>query len=342
MTSRPRRKALADAELQKALLNVKRGFVSKRAAADAKLPEFDTLREEARAIKDHTLAHLDLYLEAYERKVIESGGEVHYAPAAADARDIVLRLCGRPAPSSSPRASRWCRRRSGSTPISQAARHRSGRDRSRRIYRAAQRRAAEPHHRARHPSQQRDDRGRISPEARSACRASAGSTGAEYLVAEARARAAREIPRRRCRHHRRQSADRRDRLVGDRHQRGQRRPDLDAAAHAYRHRLDREAGADARGRLDHPAAAGALGHRPGDHHLHDLRSPARAATAIPTVQPPITSCCSTMDGARCSATSSPTCCAASAAAPASITARSMARSAAMLTARSIPGRWARC
>src|SRR6185295_13090652 len=85
--------ALADRSLQKALLNVKRGFVAKRAAAKAKLPEFDTLREEARAIKDHTLSHLDLYLEAYERKVIESGGEVHYAPAAADARAIVLGLC---------------------------------------------------------------------------------------------------------------------------------------------------------------------------------------------------------------------------------------------------------
>ena len=60
---------------------------------ESKLPEFDTLRDEARAIKDHTLTHLDLYLEAYERKVIESGGQVHFAPSAADARDIVLRLC---------------------------------------------------------------------------------------------------------------------------------------------------------------------------------------------------------------------------------------------------------
>ena len=77
--------ALADGSLQRALLNVKRGFVLKRAAARAKLPEFDTLREEARAIKDHTLAHLDLYLEAYERKVRENGGAVHYAATAADA-----------------------------------------------------------------------------------------------------------------------------------------------------------------------------------------------------------------------------------------------------------------
>ena len=86
-------RALADAKLQRALLNVKRGFIVKRAAAKSELPEFDQLRDEARAIKDHTLAHLDLYLEAYERKVVESGGEVHFAPTAADARGIVLRLC---------------------------------------------------------------------------------------------------------------------------------------------------------------------------------------------------------------------------------------------------------
>ena len=87
------RKALADAELQRALLNVKRGFILKRETAVEKLPEFDQLRAEARAIKDHTLGHLDLYLEAYEEKVVESGGKVHYASTAAEARDIVLALC---------------------------------------------------------------------------------------------------------------------------------------------------------------------------------------------------------------------------------------------------------
>jgi len=75
------------------LLNVKRGFIDKRRAAKAKLPEFDRLRAEARELKDHTLSHLDLYLEAFERKVIESGGQVHYAPDAAEARAIVLQLC---------------------------------------------------------------------------------------------------------------------------------------------------------------------------------------------------------------------------------------------------------
>lgn len=85
--------ALADAKLQRALLNVEHGFIDKRRAAKAKLPEFDRLREEAREIKNHTLSHLDLYLEAFERKVQESGGEVHYAPGAAEARAIILKLC---------------------------------------------------------------------------------------------------------------------------------------------------------------------------------------------------------------------------------------------------------
>ncbi|HEY5732599.1 MAG TPA: (Fe-S)-binding protein, partial [Methyloceanibacter sp.] len=86
-------RALEDAKLRRALLNVKRGFIVKRSLARSKLPEFGALRDEARAIKDHTLNHLDLYLEAYERKVAESGGQVHYAPSAADARDIVLKIC---------------------------------------------------------------------------------------------------------------------------------------------------------------------------------------------------------------------------------------------------------
>ncbi|HOV04799.1 MAG TPA: lactate utilization protein B, partial [Kaistiaceae bacterium] len=42
-----------------------------------------------------TLAHLDLYLEAYADKVAATGGHVHFAETAADARDIVLDICRR-------------------------------------------------------------------------------------------------------------------------------------------------------------------------------------------------------------------------------------------------------
>ncbi|MFL5165101.1 MAG: LutB/LldF family L-lactate oxidation iron-sulfur protein [Microvirga sp.] len=86
-------RALADAPLQSALAKVKRGFIDKRAAAAAALPEFEALRDAARDIKDHTLAHLDLYLEEYEAKVTASGGEVHFARHAEEAREIILSIC---------------------------------------------------------------------------------------------------------------------------------------------------------------------------------------------------------------------------------------------------------
>ena len=86
-------RALHDAQLQRALGNVKTGFIAKRAAARAALPEFDDLRKVATDIKNHVLDHLDIYLEEYERQVIASGGHVHWARDAAEAREIILRLC---------------------------------------------------------------------------------------------------------------------------------------------------------------------------------------------------------------------------------------------------------
>lgn len=85
--------ALGDAQLQKALGNVRAGFIGKRAKAAAALPEFEALRDSARDIKNHTLAHLDLYLEAYADKVEASGGHVHFARTGAEANQIVLDIC---------------------------------------------------------------------------------------------------------------------------------------------------------------------------------------------------------------------------------------------------------
>jgi L-lactate dehydrogenase complex protein LldF len=87
------REALADPQLQRALGHVRAGFIAKRAKAAAEIPEFDQLRDTARDIKNHTLAHLDLYLEAYEDRVRSAGGEVHYAETAESARDIILGIC---------------------------------------------------------------------------------------------------------------------------------------------------------------------------------------------------------------------------------------------------------
>ena len=77
--------------LQKALLHVRGNFIGKRAKAVARLPEFEALRDSARDIKDHTLANLDLYLEAYEARVVEAGGRVHYAATAKDGVDLGAR-----------------------------------------------------------------------------------------------------------------------------------------------------------------------------------------------------------------------------------------------------------
>jgi L-lactate dehydrogenase complex protein LldF len=86
------RAALADAQLQRAL-SKGLGFVERRRLAAERLPEFEALRDAARDIKNHTLAHLDLYLEAYEARVAAAGGKLHYAVTAEEARAIVLDIC---------------------------------------------------------------------------------------------------------------------------------------------------------------------------------------------------------------------------------------------------------
>ncbi|HYM71879.1 MAG TPA: LutB/LldF family L-lactate oxidation iron-sulfur protein [Stellaceae bacterium] len=87
------RVGLADPNLQRALGLARVGFPARRAEAIARLPEFEALRDLGKAIKDHTLAHLDFYLELYERNVIAAGGTVHWARNAAEARAAVLDIC---------------------------------------------------------------------------------------------------------------------------------------------------------------------------------------------------------------------------------------------------------
>jgi len=87
--------ALGNRNLQAALGILKQNFAGRRGAAVARLPEFDQLRDEGRAIKDHVLANLDLYLETYERNVIALGGQVHWCADAASAREEVLNICRR-------------------------------------------------------------------------------------------------------------------------------------------------------------------------------------------------------------------------------------------------------
>ena len=206
------RAALADARAAAGAAATSSAASSSSArTADAKLPEFEALRDEARDIKDHTLAHLDLYLEAYERE-----GDRERRPGAlrADrrrgARHRAQASAARPAPRSSPRASRWSAEEIALNDHLEADGIDAGRDRSRRIHHPAPPRAAEPHHRAGDPSQQGADRGGFPPrphaisprerdarpsraiscaEARAVLRekflaADVGITGANFLIAE--------------------------------------------------------------------------------------------------------------------------------------------------------------
>src|ERR1700757_2770372 len=87
------RAGLANDELQRPLAMARTGFPLPRRLAVERLPEFEALRETGRSIKDHTLEHLDFYLELYESKVVASGGKVHWARTPDEARAAVLQIC---------------------------------------------------------------------------------------------------------------------------------------------------------------------------------------------------------------------------------------------------------
>jgi L-lactate dehydrogenase complex protein LldF len=89
------RSALDNQQLQRALGNMKQGFIVKRQKAVDRLPEFDQLRDHAKELKDHALEHLDFYLEQFESRVTAQGGQVHWAPTAEEARQHVLEICRR-------------------------------------------------------------------------------------------------------------------------------------------------------------------------------------------------------------------------------------------------------
>src|SRR6516162_6432992 len=87
------RAGLANDNLQRALALMRTGFPQRRRLAVERLPEFEALRDIAKSIKDHTLKHLDFYLELFEEKVLASGGQVHWARSPEEACAAVLAIC---------------------------------------------------------------------------------------------------------------------------------------------------------------------------------------------------------------------------------------------------------
>jgi L-lactate dehydrogenase complex protein LldF len=63
---------------------------ARRDAAAASVPEWERLRDRAAALRRHVVAHLDVYLEEFERNALRLGAQVHWARDAAEHNAIVL------------------------------------------------------------------------------------------------------------------------------------------------------------------------------------------------------------------------------------------------------------
>ncbi len=85
-------RALADPPLQAALIRLTSTLMAGNRRGYAALADSSDLRDHAKAIKEHTLAHLDTYLERLEASVIRLGGKVHWASTADDARRIIAQI----------------------------------------------------------------------------------------------------------------------------------------------------------------------------------------------------------------------------------------------------------
>jgi len=88
------KKALDDDRLQAQLArSLKDGFQKKRLKGMSRLPEYEQLRDRAKAIKAHTLDNLDRYLEQFEAQVMKAGGHVHWARDDDEAAKIIIDIC---------------------------------------------------------------------------------------------------------------------------------------------------------------------------------------------------------------------------------------------------------
>jgi L-lactate dehydrogenase complex protein LldF len=84
------RQALADPPLQAALIRLTGTLMAGNRRGYASLHDSDKLRDHAKRVKEHALAHLDRYLEQLEASLHRLGAHVHWAEDAAEARQIIL------------------------------------------------------------------------------------------------------------------------------------------------------------------------------------------------------------------------------------------------------------
>ena len=76
---------MGDSQLRKNVRHATKVIQTKRARVVAEMPDWQDLREAGKQLRQHTMRHLDFYLEQFERNCTAAGGVVHWA------RDVVPR-----------------------------------------------------------------------------------------------------------------------------------------------------------------------------------------------------------------------------------------------------------
>ena len=83
---------MGDSQLRKNVRHATKVIQTKRSKVVGEMPDWQDLREAGKQLRQHTMRHLDFYLEQFERNCTAAGGVVHWARNAEEARQIVVRL----------------------------------------------------------------------------------------------------------------------------------------------------------------------------------------------------------------------------------------------------------
>ena len=108
MTSAGMQETLANPALQLAVYTSTGRLVDKRKSSIAEdlLPDYQELRDQANALKRHTINNLDWYLEQFEANVQAHGGKVIWCETGEQVADFILNLAKERRPDSSSNPSR--------------------------------------------------------------------------------------------------------------------------------------------------------------------------------------------------------------------------------------------
>jgi len=83
---------LGDTQLRKNVRHATDVIQAKRARVVGEMPDWQELREAGKQIRQHTMEHLDYYLQEFEANCTRAGGVVHWAKDAEEARRIIVGL----------------------------------------------------------------------------------------------------------------------------------------------------------------------------------------------------------------------------------------------------------